>query len=114
MNHKDIKSYLEFYPSATNQEIAIHLNKSVENVKVMIYRLKKAGVITTENIDGKRYITVNWEVHGNVPKKENVDIHMKEGLKRLADKILDTVEHESRTDYILEAGRLFIKIYDRL
>lgn len=114
MKTNDIKSYLEFYPSATNQEISEHLGKSIENVKVIISRLKKAGIITTETIDGKRYINVNWEHHSHKPKKENIDVKLKRQLDKLADKILDTVLQETRTEHILEAGKLFIKIYDRM
>lgn len=115
---KSVLDYVIENPTATNREIADNLGIPYNNAKSYISKLKKAGLLNVNVVKGIRHIDVDLNRSLYSRSKENdTSVYreeLNENLKKVADKIVETILLESRTELILESGRLYVKIYDRL
>lgn len=102
-----LRDFFRENPTATNQEAAGTLQYTLSTIQTRLYQMKNSGQITIENVDGKRFITVNWdELDGSTFKRDT--------LMDMAQQLIDANQAEITVEQLQENCKLLIHILDRL
>lgn len=107
--------FLEFFmenPRATNDDVANALNMTKGYAKTLLSQLKASGVLKVTEIDGERNVIVNSERIHN--RRVETNLRRAEKIDMLLDMIIEGLMYETNFATKLEAGRLIVKILDRV
>lgn len=106
-SQRRLRDFFRENPAATNEEAAGTLQYTLSTIQTRLYQMKNSGQITIESIDGKRFITVNWdEVDGSTFKRDT--------LMEMAQQLIDANQADITADQLRENCKLLIHIIDRL
>ncbi|MGY4105107.1 hypothetical protein ACWOA0_05735 [Ignavigranum ruoffiae] len=110
--NEECAAFLKKYPQATNEEIAKEMDTSENNAKRIVSNLKSSGAIEVNYEDGIRNVTVHENLLNNKRMVENTT--RREQVERMIEIVFDSLEYETQTENIINAGYLFVKLIDRL